>query len=194
MSKVHLASHELRNIENITFCKKCDDKAVIKTKMLSRHNTRSNSRCPRNYLTEFMTDPFFTNHGYRCPVLSSRWSETDIWAPKCDVRSTDTTYTYEFHLPGLDLDNVKVMVDNDVLTVSGHRETTTNEKRDGYHHRETSSGSFTRSFRLATDAVPTEREASYTKGVLSVTFQRTPQPEDNSTHIPVVDLDANQTA
>jgi HSP20 family protein len=78
-------------------------------------------------------------------------------------------------LPGLSEEDVKIEVEDNVLTVSGERRTEHESKQEGYHRVERAFGSFSRSLTLPNGVDAEAVEASFDKGVLEV---RIPKPEE----------------
>ncbi len=68
--------------------------------------------------------------------------------PKVNVVEHDESFALTFELPGMEKADIKVLVKDDVLTVSGERKVETEVKTDGYFRAEISSGAFSRSFNL----------------------------------------------
>lgn len=75
-------------------------------------------------------------------------------------------------LPGIDPADIDISVQNDTLTLRGKREPDEVREGETYHRRERASGSFTRSFQLPFQVEASQVEASYAKGVLSITLPR----------------------
>ena len=67
------------------------------------------------------------------------------FAPKMDIYQKEDSVMVELPLPGIDPKDVKIVIENDVLTVSGHAEEKKEVKREDYYRKETRSGHFTRS-------------------------------------------------
>lgn len=106
--------------------------------------------------------------GVGSPVTAER---TDF-RPRVNVSDTEDNLTLTFELPGLDKKDVKVLVRDSVLTVSGERQAKQEQKSDGYVRREISSGSFSRSFTLP-DTVEAEKvSADYKDGLLHVVLPK----------------------
>ena len=76
--------------------------------------------------------------------------------------------------PGLAEDDVKIEVEDDVLTVSGERKAEHEQRGEGYHRLERAYGSFSRSLTLPEGVDPEAVQASFDRGVLEV---RIPKPE-----------------
>jgi len=63
---------------------------------------------------------------------------------------------------------VKVLIDNGVLQISGHRKFEKEEKGKKYHRIERSYGSFERTFTLPESSKPEGMTAEYEDGMLTV--------------------------
>lgn len=90
------------------------------------------------------------------------------WAPLVDITEDDKEYVVKAELPEVTKDDVKVTVDNGVLTVSGERKFEKEEKHRKYHRVERSYGSFMRSFTLPEDASSEKVHAAFKDGILTV--------------------------
>src|SRR2546421_67722 len=73
------------------------------------------------------------------------------WAPLADITEDDKEYLIKAELPDLKKEDVKVTVQNGVLTLSGERKFEKEEKKKKYHRVERAYGSFVRSFALPDD-------------------------------------------
>ena len=71
-------------------------------------------------------------------------------------------------LPGIDERDIKVEVENNVLTVRGERKLEKDIKEENFRRKERHYGAFSRSFTLPTSVDPDKIEANYTHGVLSI--------------------------
>jgi HSP20 family protein len=91
--------------------------------------------------------------------------------PNVEVKENDKTYAVSVELPGLDEKDVKVTVDNDLLTISGEKKVERTDEKT--HFSERSYGSFTRSFSLPADADRNAVSAKFAKGVLTLEIQKT---------------------
>jgi HSP20 family protein len=74
-------------------------------------------------------------------------------------------------MPGIDQKDVKVLVEDDVLTVSGEKHVERADEKT--HYSERSYGSFTRAFTLPSDADRNDITASFAKGVLTLQIAKT---------------------
>jgi HSP20 family protein len=90
------------------------------------------------------------------PTLFNRWPSrllsssggTLEWAPSADISETDKEYLIKAALPAVKKEDVKVTVDEGVITIKGERKQEKEEKNEKFHRTETVYGSFERSFAL----------------------------------------------
>lgn len=116
------------------------------------------------------------NEFFRFPAVFGAGSPTTAertdFRPRVNVSDSDENLSLTIELPGLDKKDIKVLVRDGVLTISGERQAKTEEKADGYVRREISSGSFSRSFTLP-DTVEAEKvSADYRDGLLHVVLPK----------------------
>lgn len=90
------------------------------------------------------------------------------WSPLVDIVEDDKEYLITAELPGVKKEDVKVTVENGVLTISGERKFEKEEKGKKYHRVERAYGNFVRSFTLPDDADANKVNAEFKDGVLKV--------------------------
>jgi HSP20 family protein len=86
--------------------------------------------------------------------------------PNVEVKENGKSYTVSVELPGLDEKDVKVVVEDDVLTITGEKKVERSDEKT--HYSERSYGSFARSFTLPVDADRNAVSARFAKGVLTL--------------------------
>lgn len=94
--------------------------------------------------------------------------------PKVEVKENGKAYSVTVELPGLDEKDVKVTVEDDVLTITGEKKVEHTDEKT--HYSERSYGSFTRAFTLPADADQGKLAAKFTKGVLTIDIPKTATP------------------
>jgi HSP20 family protein len=104
---------------------------------------------------------------------------TRRWLPAMDVAEVDGEYVLRTDLPGVSEQDVSVELKDNVLTISGERKLEREDRKEGYHRVERSSGSFARSLRLPEGIDPEMITAGFDKGVLEV---KIPKPEQRKPH------------
>jgi HSP20 family protein len=97
--------------------------------------------------------------------------------PAVDVMQTDKGYEITAELPGMEEKDINVKLANGVLTIRGEKQDEKEEKNKDYYVRERSFGSFERSFQLPEDIDPDKINASFKKGVLTVTVPKSAQAQ-----------------
>lgn len=91
------------------------------------------------------------------------------WLPLADITEDEKEYLIKAELPELKREDVKVTVENGVLTISGERKFEKEEKKRKYHRVERGYGTFVRSFTLPDDAADANKvKAEFKNGLLTV--------------------------
>src|SRR6202022_1615376 len=90
------------------------------------------------------------------------------WMPLADITEDEKEYLIKAELPELKREDVKVTVENGVLTISGERKFEKEEKRKKYNPVERAYGSFVRSFALPDLAEGDRVKAEFKDGMLTV--------------------------
>lgn len=90
------------------------------------------------------------------------------WAPAVDITEDEKEYLVKAEIPEVKKEDVKVTVENNLLTISGERKFEKEEKGKKYHRIERSYGSFVRSFSLPDDVDSSKVDAKFADGVLTV--------------------------
>jgi HSP20 family protein len=107
------------------------------------------------------------------------------WSPLVDISETDKTYTVKVELPEMKREDIKVSVENGILSISGERKFEKEEKNKKYHRVERSYGSFVRSFTLPDNADPSQVNAQYRDGMLTVDVQKSEKAKSRAIDVKV---------
>ena len=119
------------------------------------------------YLSNLFDNDFF-------PVLQSRSSSM----PAVNIREDEKKYILDLAVPGMDKKDLKIDINEDVLTISSESKHETEENRDGYKRKEFSYSSFCRSFYIPENVNRDNIEANYKDGILTVGLPK--QEEEKS--------------
>ena len=103
--------------------------------------------------------------------------------PKVEVKENGKAYTVNIELPGLDEKDIKVQVEDDVLTVAGEKKIERTEEKT--HYTERSYGSFTRAFTLPSDTDRDGISAYFAKGVLKLEIPKLANGHERAKQIEV---------
>jgi HSP20 family protein len=98
------------------------------------------------------------------------------WIPAMDVVETGSHFVLRADLPGVPENEVKIEIEDNVLTISGERKSEHEEQGEGYYRVERSFGSFARSLTLPEGVDADGIQASFDSGVLEVQI---PKPEQH---------------
>lgn len=106
-------------------------------------------------------------------------------APRTDVSESDDAVEVSIELPGMDEKDIDVSLSNDVLTIRGEKKEEKEEKRKGYYLSERTFGVIQRSIPLPPGVDAEKVEATFRKGVLTVTLPKTAEARENVRRIAV---------
>ena len=107
------------------------------------------------------------------------------WSPEIDISEDDQGYLLKADLPEMKKGDVRVTVEDGVLSVSGERKTQKEDPKKKFHRIERSFGTFRRSFTLPEDADSTKVTAKFRDGVLKVHLPTTPVAKSKATQVKV---------
>ena len=107
------------------------------------------------------------------------------WSPLVDIVEDENEYRIKAELPAMKKADVRLTVDNGVLTISGERKYEQEEKQEKHHRIERAYGSFLRSFSLPEDADGSKVTADYKDGVLHMHLPKSEKAKPKSIEIKV---------
>ena len=94
------------------------------------------------------------------------------WLPAVDITEEENAFKVRVELPGVAKDDVKITVQNDVLTIRGEKKMESEKKGANVHRVEREYGSFFRSFSLPASVNADAIEASHENGILTLTLPK----------------------
>ena len=92
--------------------------------------------------------------------------------PAIDIVEEGNTITVKAEIPGCKAEDFDISVQGNMMTISGEKKETREQKGKGYYHVESTVGQFCREFRLPDEVNEEKVEASYKDGVLTVKMQK----------------------
>jgi HSP20 family protein len=107
------------------------------------------------------------------------------WSPEVDISEDDHGYLLKADLPEMKKDDVRVTVEDGILSVSGERKAEKEDQKKKFHRVERSFGNFRRSFTLPEDADSTKVTAEFRDGVLKVHLPTTARPRSKAIQVKV---------
>jgi HSP20 family protein len=105
------------------------------------------------------------------------------WCPVVDLEELDDAFVVHTELPGVDVDDVEVSVDQGVLTITGERSFYEDKEREEFRHIERHYGKFHRAIRLAAPVDEEAVEASYNDGLLTVRLPKAEVAKPHKIHV-----------
>ena len=107
------------------------------------------------------------------------------WSPAVDIFETGDEIIVKAEVPGLAKDQVRVEVENGVLTLHGERKFEREVKDENYLRIERSYGAFHRAFGLATVIQQDQIKAVFKDGVLEVTMPKAEEAKPKQVKVEV---------
>ena len=122
------------------------------------------------YMPNLFDDDFF-------PVLSNRTSSM----PAVNIREDEKNFILDLAIPGINKNDLKIDINEDVLTISSETKNETEENKDGYKRKEFSYSSFCRSFYIPENVNRDKIEANYKDGILNVALPKQEEEKNKIT-------------
>ncbi len=108
------------------------------------------------------------------------------WTPSVDISETEGEYQIKAEIPDVKKEDVKVTLEDGVLTIQGERKYEKEEKGKKYHRIERSYGSFVRTFSLP-DVIDEEKvKAEFKDGVLNLHLPKSEKAKPKAIDVKVV--------
>lgn len=107
------------------------------------------------------------------------------WSPVVDVLETEKEYVIKAELPEVKKDDVKITVQDGVLTIQGERKSETEDKGRRFHRIERSYGSFVRSFSMPDFVDEAGVSAEFKDGVLNLHLPKTEKARPRAIEVKV---------
>jgi HSP20 family protein len=139
-------------------------------KVITRNPIREMEEAPQNRFNRFFLGSFPNIMGSG-EIHSLTVAD---WSPEVDISQDDHEYLLKADLPEMKKDDVRVTVEDGILSVSGERKSVKEDQKKKFHRIERSYGTFRRSFTLPEDADGKKVTAEFRDGVLKVHLPTTP--------------------
>lgn len=105
--------------------------------------------------------------------------------PSIDVSETDKELQVVAELPGVDEKDIDVQLSGDLLTIKGEKKSDRQQSDKNYHLVERSYGSFARTIQIPFMADPNNVQASFDKGVLTITVPKPAEAQQSAKRIEI---------
>ncbi len=97
---------------------------------------------------------------------------TSSWLPPCDVFEDKNAVRIMAEIPGVNAEDVKISLENNLLTLRGEKRQQAEEQNERVHRYERSYGVFERTFSLPTTVDAEKIDAQYANGVLTIAIPK----------------------
>jgi HSP20 family protein len=94
------------------------------------------------------------------------------WTPRVEVAETDAQFEVTAELPGLERDDVKISLQNNILTLSGEKKAAAEKKDHNLYLCERTYGNFTRSFQMPAQVDTGKVNAVFKNGILTLVLPK----------------------
>lgn len=119
------------------------------------------------------------------PLRELREDLNITWSPRLDVSETDKAVEVTTDLPGMNKEDIKVSLENNILTIQGERKEEEKKEDKQYHYVERRTGSFYRSFQVPAEIDEDNIEATFKEGVLHLTLPKTEEAKKKVSKIEI---------
>ena len=107
------------------------------------------------------------------------------WAPSVDISETDQAYSIKGEIPGVRKEDVKVTIEDGMVTMRGERKLEKEDHNQKFHRVERAYGSFVRSFRLPDDADESQAKAEFKDGMIAVTLPKSERAKTKAINVSI---------
>src|ERR1035437_4800782 len=140
-------------------------------------------------LIQWIESPFNSVERVMLGAMRRPASLEDLVLPNVDIFEDKENFYIISELPGMKDDDVKVTVDADMLTMSGHKERREEEKEKKYHRTERAFGEFVRSFSMPKNVNVSAIGGTFHDGLFELTL-----PKVTKTLAPTREIPLNMTS
>ncbi len=114
------------------------------------------------------------------------WPESTLSVvPAVDLEETEDAFKITAELPGMTKKDIKITLENNVLSISGEKKGEKEVKEKNYHRVERSYGKFHRAFELPGAVNRDKIEAEYKDGILSISVPKTEEAKPKQIEVKV---------
>lgn len=107
------------------------------------------------------------------------------WVPRVDIAEDDSELSIKAEIPDVQKEDVKVSVENGVITIQGEKKHEDEEKNKKYHRVERFYGKFTRSFTLPGNVDENNIHASFKNGILNLKIPKIAEEKQKAIEVNV---------
>jgi len=107
------------------------------------------------------------------------------WMPTTDIFETKDNLIIKAELPGMEMKDINVEIENNVLTIQGERKFEEKTEEKGFQRFERAYGKFVRTFTLPPGVNPDKIVATYNNGILELDLPKKEEAKPKNVHVDV---------
>ena len=94
----------------------------------------------------------------------------DTFSPRIDISENEKNFFLNAEIPGVDKENLKITLQDNIITIEGEKKKVDNDKGANYFREERCFGKFKRSFTLPVEVDSDNVDAKFKNGILEITI------------------------
>jgi len=108
-------------------------------------------------------------------ALDFGFNMDDNFYPRIDITEDENNITVIAEIPGVKKDEIKITLQDNILTIEGEKKKEIEEKEKNYYRSERMYGSFKRCFTLPAEVDSDKVEAKFENGMLNIALKKIEQ-------------------
>ena len=104
------------------------------------------------------------------PDFNSEYEES--FYPKIDISEDEKNIYVDSELPGMKKNDIKISLNDNILTISGEKKSEKKEKDLSFYRNERIYGAFSRSFTIPGEINPDNIDAKFEDGILKIVIEK----------------------
>ena len=109
-------------------------------------------------------------------------ADQDSFSPRIDISENEKSILIDAEIPGVPKENLKITLQDNILTIEGEKKKVTEEKEKNFYRAERSFGKFRRSFTLPVEVDSEHVDAKFNNGILEIALNKH-EPKENKERI-----------
>jgi HSP20 family protein len=126
----------------------------------------------RDRENNLVRSPWFDDAVMGWPFWNRFEEDSTVWSPRVDVKENENEIVVKADIPGVDKKDIKIQVENNIMTIQGERKSEVEEKNANVYRSERFYGAFQRTFTLSSRIKSDAIRADYKDGVLTVSLPK----------------------
>ncbi|MEE9429425.1 MAG: Hsp20/alpha crystallin family protein [Melioribacteraceae bacterium] len=110
-------------------------------------------------------------------------TEQEQFLPAIDIKENEKHLMLYIEVPGIQKDDLKITLQDNILTIKGEKKKVTEEKEDNYYRSERTFGTFERSFTLPVEVDSEKVDAKVIDGILEIQLEKVQPKQPKETII-----------